>query len=318
MLLQSSLHVRRRAASSMCFGFGLLTTARRHYAIPPDYINFAKAIDSDDEWGKLDVKISSFENLWGRPQPPPKLKDRAPEPPVGFTVLHEEGTSLLEVVCEQPRAGVHVLCHCMLPAPRRGAGDYDGMRPLMWNAVVTRGGFSMDVMCSTVNGVLCIDGISFQDTPRDAFEHSPEKHQVRRCSYQGPLMHQGHLAALSMGVPQLDTTYRLHQGRLNFYDPHQGTHTRYTRYDHLPVHTLSPELYTSIMEYLMHDVGIDDHLALFLDDYVKYLKRTETERWRGRVLGAVDPVRYTRDGLDREMLKKQQQEQHADPAEEAK
>eukprot|EP00759_Apiculatamorpha_spiralis_P016564 PhF_6_TR22711/c0_g1_i1/m.32352 len=216
----------------------------------------------------------------------------APQPPTPFTALHETGTNYFEVVGEMP-SGVHVLCCSILESRDRRRPD-PGKRPLLWSATITRGMFSMDVTCSTLmSSVLSVDGIAFYDTPTEAFEHSPSAHINRMCTYQGPNLHQGTLAALAVGVPILDTVHPQRQSAMNWYNPYQGTHTKYTKYDHVPVHTISPDLLESIVLYL-NSVGINDALATFMEEYRNYVLQQERRIWFERAQDVLPQKHFQR------------------------
>jgi len=201
------------------------------------------------------------------------------KPPAPFVAIHEEGSCLFEAVGEAV-TGEHVLCWGMLET-RDVRRPNPGPLPCLWAAMITRGGFTMDVACSTVNTVLSVDGIAFYDSPKEAFEHSQEAHRHRRATYQGPLLHQGMLAALSTGCPHTfdRTVLPQRQAAANWYNAYQGTHTRWTRYDHLPVHTVAPELLDALVPYLQ-SLGIDDHLAAFMGSYREEVMAKETAAWR--------------------------------------
>ena len=75
---------------------------------------------------------------------------------------------------------------------------------------------------------------------------------------------------------------------------------KYNKYDHLPVHTIDPELYEAAAQYI-HELGLTDDFAMFMKAYLDYLVEVETERWCGDILeitGTVSPKEEAGEGKE--------------------
>ncbi|KNH08703.1 hypothetical protein XU18_0823 [Perkinsela sp. CCAP 1560/4] len=110
----------------------------------------------------------------------------------------------------------------------------------------------------------------------------------RRSTYQGPTFHNGMLASLALGIPVMDTVHPSRQHARNWYNPYQGVLTKYTKYDHMPVHTINPELYDAVLQYV-NEIGITDDLATFMKNYTTYILDKETTQWCDDVLFVLSP-----------------------------
>ena len=175
--------------------------------------------------------------------------------------------------------GEKIIAHAQLPTYESRRASNGVPQPALWSACVTRGTFSMDLTCSTLEpGTLSIDGLAFYNDASECCEHSLEAHRNRRSTYQGPLFHNGNLASLALGIPVADTIHPHRQSARNWYNPYQGTLTKYTKYDHMPVHTIDPELYEAAAQYV-HELGLTDDFAMFMKAYLDFLVEVETERW---------------------------------------
>eukprot|EP00009_Paramoeba_aestuarina_P002124 CAMPEP_0201514386 /NCGR_PEP_ID=MMETSP0161_2-20130828/6242_1 /ASSEMBLY_ACC=CAM_ASM_000251 /TAXON_ID=180227 /ORGANISM="Neoparamoeba aestuarina, Strain SoJaBio B1-5/56/2" /LENGTH=148 /DNA_ID=CAMNT_0047910919 /DNA_START=201 /DNA_END=644 /DNA_ORIENTATION=+ len=148
----------------------------------------------------------------------------------------------------------------------------------------------MDMVCSTLNeGILSLDGVSFYNSPSDCCDHSVSAHLRRRAVYQGPTFHNGMLASIMLGIPIPDTVHPHRQHARNWYNPYQGTTTKYTKYDHMPVHTINPELYEAFLLYA-NELGITDDLAAFIATYSEYVMNEETQLWCDDINATLDMV----------------------------
>ena len=215
-----------------------------------------------------------------------KLERSAPRPPAPFVVSHGERSSLFRVTGRSP-TGEEIHIHAQLPTHDSRRPSSGIPAPLLWSAAITRGGFTMDLVCSTLDpGLLCIDGMAFYNSPAESCEHAEAANRLRRTTYQGPLFHNGALASFALGIPVVDTVNAQRQSARNWYNPYQGTLTKYTKFDHMPVHTIDPDLCEAALQYAQ-EMGVTDDMAAFMAEYAAHAVAVETERWCDDILAFV-------------------------------
>ena len=221
-----------------------------------------------------------------------------PCPPAGYEVFHTPGHDTFRLRSTGPFGeGIHVCCTLPTVDARR-VQPCDVEAPVKWSAAVSKPlNPGIALTCSTLaEGLLCIDSLFFDNTEEEregpgwGYNPMPINDSTRafhRSTYQGPMLHNGRLAALATGVPVTDTTYPQRQALRNAQNPYQGTHTPFTRYDHMPVHTLDPDIFQLVADYLA-ELGIGDQLAEFVANYASYVKISEAQTWSDNLRAILD------------------------------
>ena len=154
--------------------------------------------------------------------------------------------------------------------------------PVQFSAYIGRGKgttLCLEALCSVVHGCLSVDAAVFHASIRDAA--SEDVNSVRWSSYHGPLMHQKHLAECLCSVrgqPNPVVPYR--QEHKHFFDPFvHPTVSKFTRFDHTPVHTVPAPLCNKLVQFL-NERGVDDDLAGFVEGYAHYVDSEERRLWK--------------------------------------
>lgn len=150
-------------------------------------------------------------------------------------------------------------------------------------------------MCVTASCLadftLSIDSVSFVNhtsSVRELLERSPDALISRRNFYQGPRLHQGHLAEYALGTNfsvspiALPRQHRALPLKLSSkYNPCPAGAS--SRYGHHPVHTVPPRVYDSLFRWF-GALGIDDTFAADVRSIAMEVVDLEYSNWRATVV----------------------------------
>lgn len=149
---------------------------------------------------------------------------------------------------------------------------------------------SFVVTCASVASTLVVDGLTF--IPNDIYPldtlHGQE--DVFRHLYQGPRWNQRQLAERACGdCFQLSPVdLGRHEGGSGSDHRRFGLHyeqevdTLYDKFGHFPVHTVHPDLYNALLQYL-EEVGMTDGMAALLEDIAATLQEEAMSGWEANL-----------------------------------
>ena len=166
---------------------------------------------------------------------------------------------------------------------------------------------ALHACCSTVApaGCLRVDGVSFMHDAGLLLEPSDlAKHSANSLAYQGPRLHQSHLADQLCGGhnrhlnPRAVAPHNTHikagnsldrnpSGSKDFFRPDAlPENSIFERFGHWPVHTVSPPLNDAIVTALRAR-GVNDGLAAFVHQFAQHVYLREKVLWRRKINSAL-------------------------------
>ncbi|KEG14515.1 hypothetical protein DQ04_00431190 [Trypanosoma grayi] len=232
------------------------------------------------------------------------LKEGLLSPPHSFDLHHELGSREFTLYTEN-LSGAEVLIHCSVD--NRGLRSLNGgekekirsqrahFRTRLQNSTprtspvevsafvsVPHTAFTVEASCSCLLGLLVVDGVVIHSgciteslVPRDGYS-------ACEMVYHGPLLSQRALSEslinIRSGANPLDP-YR--QEQAFFFDRHvRPWSSRFTRFGHVPVHTVQPRFANAVCSFLER-FDVDDEVAVFAERFAHVVQKREKEAWTG-------------------------------------
>ena len=162
--------------------------------------------------------------------------------------------------------------------------------PVAFSVVVCSRSMTLDVSAASVCGTAVFDGAMFHATLENALERSLDAFGIVSRSYQGPILNQRGLAqsVCNDSDSSLNLLYPTRQQEFHRYCDALSTRSKFTKFDHLPVHTVPGSLYGALAAYLAA-LGIDDHFAKFMEVCSAKVQQEEINAWKERIQCVIAP-----------------------------
>lgn len=143
---------------------------------------------------------------------------------------------------------------------------------------------ALAVGASTHARMLVIDSLVVHPSDISALDPSQEGQRAFKALYQGPAMHKREYMEATLNISSAVSPLAPHRQWREVPDSQFFSATsRFSRYGHLPMHTVSPAVYDAVAAYVHDGLRVTDAVAEFVDAYARCMQSDETALWAASV-----------------------------------